>query len=238
MPLLSIMVGMGLANFAEKPISAELEAGAKLAAKGKGIDRALGLNRVVFGSWFNGERMLNVEQAVIMTPGLLSRWLGHQQATGEKATQTLWDRFAAQSKGKTLVFVRLASLNTLDLTDGDESETGNPGLFDQVNIGFAQTPNPKIGPARFEPLTLKRIQDIQDRHPHDVLKSSWDQVVSRVLAWPTSPAVDSDSPIRWGKNRVVGFLAELPALNEHRYGAFQIQTGSTIRTIRFEMPKS
>jgi hypothetical protein len=238
MPLLSTMVGLVLTNFGDKPIADEIKAGARLATHGKGIDRVLGLNRVVFGSWSNGERMLNVEQAVIMTPGLLSRWLGHQQACGEKEIQSSWTKFATQSNGRTLVFFRLATLNTMDLTDGDESETGQPHLFDQVTIGFGQSPNRRAGPARFVGLTLKRIQDIQDRHPQDVLKTSWDQVVSRYIAWPAAPYSDADSTIRWGKNRLVGFISELPAQTDARYGAFQIQTGSAVRTIRFEMPRS
>jgi hypothetical protein len=238
MPLLSIMVGLTLANFAERPIASEILLGARLAEKGKGIDRVLGLNRVVFGTWFDGERNRDVETAVIMTPGLLSRWLGHQQASGEKEIQTPWDRFAAQSKGKTLVFIRLATLNTLDLTDGDESETGMPELLDNVIIGFAQSPTRKTIPTKFEPLLLKKIQDIQARHPHEVLQTTWDQVASRVLAWPTTPASDPDSIIRWGRNRLVGYLAELPVKDNLNYGALQIQTGNAVRTIRFEMPKS
>jgi len=238
MPLLSTMVGLVLTNFGDKPIADELKAGARLAAYGKGIDRVLGLNRVVFGSWFNGERMLNVDHAVIMTPGLLSRWLGHQQACGDKDIQSSWTKFAAQAKGRTVVFIRLSTLNTMDLTDGDESETGQPELFDDVRIGFGQSPNRRADPARFVGLTLQRVQDVQGRHPHEVLKTSWDQVVSRYIAWPASPNADPDSPIRWGKNRLVGFIAELPSLSDSRFGAFRIQTGSAIRTIRFEMPKS
>ena len=238
MPLLSIMVGVSLANFAEKPIASQLEEGARLAGRGKGIDRVLGLNRVVFGTWFDGERNRDVECAVILTPGLLSRWLGHQQACGVKDIQTPWQRFAAQSKGKTLVFIRLASLNSIELTDGDESETGQPALFDDVSIAFGQMANRRLMPAQYEPMPLKRVQDILDRHAADVLKTTWDQVTSRVVAWPSAPSADSDSPIRWGKNRLVGFIAELPALTDQQYGAFQIQTGNVTRTVRFEMPKS
>ncbi|MEI7578307.1 MAG: hypothetical protein WCK51_15570 [Armatimonadota bacterium] len=238
MAILLTIVGLGLSNFSGKPIASEMEVGARLAKKGKGIDRVLGLNRVVFRSWFDGERMVDVEHAVIMTPGLLSRWLGHQQACGEKEIQPAWDRFASQSHGRTLVFFRLATLNTLDLTDGDESDTGQPSLFDEVEIGFGQTTNRKAGPARFAPLVLKSIQDIQDRHPRDVLKTSWDQVVSRVVAWPTLPLPDLDSPIRWGRNRVVGFLAELPTITDTHYGAFQIRYAGRNRVVRFELPKS
>ncbi len=238
MPFLSIMVGASLANFAEKPIASQLEEGAKIAAKGKGIERVLGLNRVVFGTWFDGERNQDVECAVILTPGLLSRWLGHQQACGALDAQKSWERFASQSKGKTLVFVRLASLNTMDLTDGDESETGQPGLLDEVSVGFGQMSNRRSLPAQFEPMPLKRVQDVQDRHAHDVLKTTWDQVASRVVAWPSAPAGDSDSPIRWGKNRLVGFIGELPDVSNLSFGAFRIQTGSVIRTVRFDMPKS
>lgn len=233
-----MMVGLSLSNFNAKPIAEEMEIGAKLANKGKGVDRVLGLNRVTFGTWFDGERNRDVEVAILLTPGLLSRWLGHQQASGEKDIQCAWDRFASQAKGKTLVFIRLATLNTLDLTDGDESETGQPHLLDQVSIGFAQMPQRKATPPRFETLLLKRIQDVQDRHPHEVLRTTWDQVASRVVAWPAPSFADSDSPIRWGKNRLVGFLAELPNLNDLPFGAFQVQTGNVTRTIRFEMPKS
>jgi hypothetical protein len=238
MPILLTIIGLGLAHFAGKPIASEMEAGARLAKKGKGIDRVLGLNRVVVRSWFDGERMVDVEHAVIMTPGLLSRWLGHQQACGEKVIQPTWDRFASQSQGKTLVFFRLATLNTFDLTDGDESETGQPSVLDHIEIGFGQTENRKAGPARFAPLLLKCIQDVQDRHPKDVLKTSWDQVVSRVVAWPTAPLPEQDSLIRWGRNRVVGYLAELPPLTESPYGAFQIRYSGSTRVVRFELPKS
>lgn len=238
MPLLSIVLGLSLAHFSGKPVAEEVEKGAKVAAQGKGIDRVLGLNRVSFGSWFDGQRMLNVEQAVIMTPGLLSRWLGHQQVCGLKDIQPVWDRFAAQSNGRTLVFVRLATLNTLDITDGDESETGNPALLDQVTIGFGQMSNRKMTPAQFELLSLRSIQDVQARHPHEVLRTTWDRVVSRVVAWPSEPSADEDSSIRWGRNRLVGFLAELPAVSKLPFGAFQIQTGGATRIVRFEMPKS
>lgn len=238
MPFLPMIIGASLATFGEKPIAADVAAGAEIARKGKGIDRVLGLNRVTFGTWFNGERNQDVEVAVILTPGLLSRWLGHQEATGLVDTKNPWSKFAAQSNGKTLVFIRLASLNSIDPTDGDESETGQPTKLDDVKIGFAQTASRKTTPTIFQPLLLKRVQDLQARHPEEILKSTWDQVASRVLAWPSSPQADPESAIRWGRNRLVSFIAELPPVEPKGFGCFQIDTGGTIRTVRFEMPRS
>lgn len=221
--------------FSSEPIDAEVRVGAELARKGRSIQQALGANRVVLGRWFDGNEKREVEEAVLITPGLASRWLGH---IGRSDSTEVYRAIAKQQHGRVIAFIRLARLNTIDFADGDEVDTAKPEMLDGVKIEFGESTS-KRTPPTWAPVVLTKIEDRLDRHPHDFFKVTWDQLFSRAMTWPTPNGVAAPDPlIRWGRNRVVSYIAELPFVPKTPFAGFRITEPDRVRTVTFEVPKS
>lgn len=222
-------------GFGDSPIPAEFEEGQKIYSRKKGIDRTEKDARVVIGKWFDGDRTQNVEEAIFLTPGLLSRWLGYQQASGntkDSVTQA-WKQFSTKYASKSVALIRLARLGTVDPVDGDVQYSTKPEAIDNVRIEMREEGR------EWQSVTYRVVQDIQERQPSDVLRETWDQVLAACSAWPSTPSSNSLVPeVRWGQNRRVSLLAETPSEPLGSKCEFRIVEKDRTRVIPFTYPKS
>lgn len=222
-------------KFGEAPIPAEFEEGRKVFHRKKGIDRTEKDARIVIGKWFDGDRVQIVEEAVFLTPGLLSRWIGYQDASGmpKEVTDNRWKQCSNQFSDKNLALIRLARLGTVDPHDGDVENYAAIEALDSVQFEM------KAVGKEWQKVSFKMVQDIQDRQPADVLKETWDQVLAKFTAWPGTPtANDLVSEIRWGRNRRVSMLAEVPTMDPGSKCQLKIIEKDRTRVIPFTYPKS
>jgi len=222
-------------EFGNTPIPAEFEEGQKIFKRKKGIDRTEKDARIVIGKWFDGEQMQNVEEAVFLTPGLLSRWLGFQTASGipKETVENSWKQCTAQFSGKSLAIIRLARLGTVDPHDGDVENVAAIEAIDNVQFEMKT-----IG-KEWQKISFHIVQDLQNRQPTDVLKETWDQVLAKFTAWPSTPTTNElVSEIRWGRNRRLSFLAEVPTLDAGSKCELKIVEKDRTRIIPFTYPKS
>jgi hypothetical protein len=222
-------------EFGESPIEAEFLEGQKIYARKKGIDRTEKDARVVIGNWFDGERLQVVEEAVFLTPGLLSRWLGYQQASGtsKEDVDKSWQQFTSQFAKRPSTLIRLARLDTVDPIDGNVESTASPTSLDDVKIDVRQ-----VG-KDWKKLNYRVVQDLLERNPSEVLRETWSQVLAKFAAWPCEPTTNDLMPIlRWGKNRRISLIAETPELEAGSKCELKIVEKDRTRTIRFTYPKS
>ena len=221
--------------FGEAPIAAEFTEGQKIFAKKKGIDRTEKDARIVIGKWFDGDRLQPVEEAVFVTPGLLSRWLGYQQASGTSPedVKSSWLKCSSQFSNKVVTLIRLARLCTVDMVDGDVDSSAKPAALDSIKIQIRQIGKP------WEAITYRTVQDILERRPEDVLKETWDQILAKFTAWPSQATENDLNPeIRWGLNRRVSLIADTPTLGAGSKCEMKIVDKERTRVIPFNYPKS
>jgi hypothetical protein len=217
------------------PILADFEEGKKIFQRKKGIDRTEMDARVVLGQWFDGERLEPVEEAVFLTPGLLSRWLGYQKSAGtpQDDIDMSWSKCYSQFSGKNMAIIRLARLSAVDIVDGDVDNSGNPGALDSVKIQIRQGSN------SWNPISTRTVQDIQQRRPEEVLKETWDQILAKFTAWPSKATENDLMPeVKWGKNRRITLMAEVGKFDAGSKCDFRIIEKDRTRTIPFTFPKS
>jgi hypothetical protein len=221
--------------FGDTPIEAELKVGKQIFEKHKGIDRTEKDARVVIGQWFDGDRTKVVEEAVFVTPGLLSRWLGFQLASGRSPEEVnaSWLNCSSQFSNRSVVIIRLARLSAVDMIDGDVDNSAKPAALDSINLQIHQVGKPWI------PVSFRTVQDLQQRRPEEVLKDSWDQILAKFTAWPSKPTENELFPdIRWGRNRRVSLIAETPPFAPATKCELKIVEKDRIRVIPFDYPKS
>lgn len=234
MPFFLPLFAIGF-EFGSAPQATEFAHGQKIYHMNKGIDRAQGDARIVLGNWFDGERTQVVEELDFLTPGLLSRWLGYQEASGtpKDKIDSAWKNFSEQFKGKSMALVRLARLGAIDIVDGDLDDHAVISALDSVKLEM------RTKKGEWQEVKYRVIQDLQARQPHEVLRDTWDQILAKFSAWPSTPTADDlISEIRWGNNRRVSFLAEVPQYEPHASCEIRIIEKDRTRTIPFYYPKS
>lgn len=216
-----------------EPDLRQIESGAKIFKSRKGTESLDQDARTVIGRWFDGSKKVGVEEVVVVSPGLLSRWLGFQGLSIEES-RNAWQRFWKQSQGKTLLFVRLSRLDFVDWHDGDTPQSAHPEALDQVKFFFNE------GGVEWKAASVVKIQDLQDRSPQLVLRDRWDEVIASQLAWPGMPTqFPLVSEIRWGKNRRVGYLVDYPgAFVPFKKLGLKVQESDRTRLFNLKFPKN
>ncbi len=222
-------------DIVSEPIVAELQEGKRIFQRGKGIDRTEKDARIVIGKWFDGERLQSVEEAVFITPGLLSRWLGYQSSAGtpKEDITAAWSKCYSQFSNKRMALIRLARLCTVDIQEGDTDNSANPAGLDEIKIQMRQSSK------EWNPVSFRTVQDIQQRRPEEVLKETWDEILAKFTAWPSKPTPNDLTPeIRWGKNRRVTLIAEVTKFDPGTKCDLMIIEKDRTRIIPFVYPKS
>jgi hypothetical protein len=105
------------AFFPPSPIQDQVARGEAAYRAGKGIDRVYAEDRQSLGLWFDGRVKRDVEEAIWLSPPLVSRWLGYLQARerwqpGEIGRR--WDAVRSAVNGKLALVVRLCSYPKVD----------------------------------------------------------------------------------------------------------------------------
>lgn len=98
--------------FPPTPIDHEVRRGAALYMAGKGIDRTLEEDRQVLGVWFDGRGKREVEDALWLSPSLVSRWLGYLEAKEkwfEGEMQLRWKSMRSLLDGRVSLIVHLSA---------------------------------------------------------------------------------------------------------------------------------
>ena len=122
--------------FGPTPIRAEVLRGEAIERKGKGIERTLLDDRSVVGYWSDGWRKKGVEDAIWLSPPMVSRWLGYLQAREgwtDDELQSRWDRARQFLDGKMTFVVRLASLPKIDPLWDANGAPGDPREVEEVH---------------------------------------------------------------------------------------------------------
>ena len=217
------------------PLQSDMNEGKAVFLHKKGIDRTQKDARVVIGQWFDGERTQTVEEAIFITPGFLSRWLGYMQAAGtsQDDVDKHWANCTPMFAEKTTVIIRLARLCTVDMIDGDVDNSAKPDALDNVQIFIHPVGSP------WQPVKYRTVQDILQRRPEEVLKETWDQIMPKFSPWPGKATENDLNPeIRWGLNRRVSYMAETEKLPAGSKCELKIVEKDRTRVIPFNYPKS
>ena len=217
------------------PIPSEVAEGQHIFGRKKGIDRTQKDARVVIGQWFDGDRLLPVETAIFLTPGLLSRWIGYQAAEGTsvKDGMATWKKCIDLVSKPTHIIIQLSRLSTVDMVDGDVDNSANPNGLDTIKIQIREVGKP------WNDINYKIVQDIQQRRPEEVLKDSWDQIAAKVSNWPSKATENELIPeIKWGRNRRVTLFAEAPTYPPNSKCEMRIVEKDRNRVVPFNFPKS
>src|SRR5689334_4109662 len=99
-------------RFPVEPIQIEVCRGEEVYRAGKGIERTLMEDRQAIGYWFDGRVRKDVEEAIWVSPTMVSRWLGYLQAKERWPKLELLNRWAAlrdQLDGSLTFVVRLTA---------------------------------------------------------------------------------------------------------------------------------
>lgn len=123
--------------FPPAPIPVEVRRGAALYLAAKGIDRTLEEDRRILGVWFDGRVKRGVEEAVWLSPALVSRWLGYLEAKekwfpGE--LQLRWAAARALLDGRITVVVRLSAFPKWVDPDYGTMGRADPAEVDRVRF--------------------------------------------------------------------------------------------------------
>jgi hypothetical protein len=105
-------------EFPAEPISAEVSRGAGFFKKNKGIERTLLEDRFSLGTWYDGKVKRDVEQAIRLSPSMLSRWLGYLEARekwGPEAIARRWQQLRGGLEGRLAFVVQISSMPKADL---------------------------------------------------------------------------------------------------------------------------
>lgn len=134
-----------------EPISAEFRRGVAVYAQGKGLERCWMEDRKVLGTWFDGVRRRDVEEAIWLSPSLLSRWMGYAAAR-EKWTdaerEARWDIARRIADQRLILLVRISSFPKVDPLAPEDEE--RPDLRDYETVRVLLTADGKDLPVRRE----------------------------------------------------------------------------------------
>lgn len=121
--------------FGEAPIRSQVLIGESIQRKRRGIERTLLEDRVVIGKWFDGTRVKEAEEAIWLTPELVSRWLGYLQSRegwSDDELQRRWLLARTRLNGKLTFIVRLTAFPKKDPLE--EDETAPAGTADLEDV--------------------------------------------------------------------------------------------------------
>ena len=254
--LFSLLVACSVRSASGSPtlmndFAKDFSIGVMAGRKHKSIDSLLLNNRVTLGKWFNGSQHQVVEEAVIVTPGLLARRLGYSLANNE-ATETeieeVWQKFVNRGESKPQLLIRLARLCRVDPDDRDLANNGLPDMLNTFRVQFrlmrrlvivSEHQKKQLEEAQnWGVVPTKRIEDLQDRKPTLVLGTRWEVPLAAIVPWVNQKEKATFSEIRWGNNRLVSDFGTLPNFDGATHGELSIIENDRTRTFQFLLPKS
>jgi hypothetical protein len=137
-------------GFPPRPMEFHMAKGQSAYVAGKGIDRLWQDDRQAIGFWFDGMRKQDVEEAIWLSPALLSRWVGYRAAQEKwtpEQSQQRWDALRQTMDGRAYIVVRLAAYPKRDILNPEDAEPISTRDLDQVRfmvtVDGAAIPSPK-----------------------------------------------------------------------------------------------
>lgn len=146
-------------SFPVAPISSELLRGEAVYLAGAPIEKTEIEDRQGIGSWFDGSHSREVEEAIWVSPGMVSRWLGYQRAK-EKWTPVeqldRWNAVRNELDGKLTFVVRLSSFAKQDPLEFGDTPPGT--LAAVTDVKFAVTVSRPSRPGEVGKLDARRFE--------------------------------------------------------------------------------
>ena len=219
----------------EAPIFSEMALGARAAKIKKGVDRVQGKDRIVIGKWADGVRSREVEEVVLLTPSLLSRWLGwlaFHQAWSAADVSKKWQVLRARFGEKPLMVVRLALYERNDAFE--LAEISRPRPSDLEDVGFqwiapGASLDPKSRPL-FPPdnaakadgpsvtLDFSCVLDRWGRDPSNLNSIPWwASTTDWSDLWPTGYQPPQWDGLQRGLNRLKVFVVQAPPTQDNMF---------------------
>lgn len=235
--LLATLVVSGQNPWPAKPIEIDFALGAKVSKIHKGVDRVIGPDRIVIGKWTDGTRSKDVEEVVLMTPSLMSRWLGwlaDREALPATQIAVRWQDMRKTFGEAPTVIVRLA---LFERNDGLElADISRPSLTELESVNFKWVPSAGTGET-----ALPVGQLMLDRWGQEPTKLNsipwWASSEQWRLLWPSGYEAPTWDGLQRGWNRLKVYAVQLPAsagVNFEFGGKLVVQKGS--RTLQGEIP--
>jgi hypothetical protein len=191
-----MLMSPGPMEFPAWPIPAELDRGVRLYALGKGLDRLYLEDRKVIGTWFDGRARVGADEAIWLSPGLMSRWLGYLEAKEKWPRGELearWRRIRADLGGRLTFVVRLCSFPRTDLFEEGLPPRHDPR--DSRDVRFLWTSNdpdlPRVLPLE-GPLSWVRPEAFGTRVPSQMQRDPRVFLLSERQARSASEAMRED----------------------------------------------
>ncbi len=123
-------------RFGDAPDPAQFKRGVEQFVRGKGVERCWMEDRQVIGNWFDGTRHHATEEAIWLSPALLSRWTGYLSAKEKWSAEQKAERWNAVNHildGKITMVVRLSAIPKRKLLDED-GERPDLSAIDQLRF--------------------------------------------------------------------------------------------------------
>jgi hypothetical protein len=196
-------------TMALEPNPGSLEAGAAVAALGKGIDRVIQNDRYAVGRWSRGYIPRDAEDVIWLSPEMLTRWLGYLRANeglGSKELKTRWGLLSDEMNGHLWFVIRLAALDKQDpLEFGADAQADTTDLSPVMIRIQAKGLDGK--PLELPQAKVKVLAKLQSSDPGAVIAPPWFLFDPKFS--PLKPAIPPDAPENGlGTNEGVCLLAE------------------------------
>lgn len=144
-----VLAGFRPWEFPPDSIPFQVNRGVRAYVQGKGLDRLYAEDSVAIGSWSPGIGRIDIEEAIWLSPNLVSRWLGYLEAkekwpVGEREAR--WDAIRGYLNGRAAIVVRLCAFPKKGnlLTDDEPADrSALSPLRWSVTLDGANAPLPK-----------------------------------------------------------------------------------------------
>lgn len=184
--------------FDEVPIASQVLLGESIERQKRGVERTLLDDRQSIGVWFNGREKEGVEEAIWVSPSMVSRWLGWMQSReGWSSEEVLrrWTEARARFNGKLTFIVRMASFPKLDpVFDADAPASNKSDLADAR--GVVTYPSYPKRPMSHVPTQNAELTGLVGESADQIKNASWtqfppfDDVLLDTFAHDPSPTMD------------------------------------------------
>ena len=165
-------------TFGDFPIKHELLVGEALERDKKGIERTMLQDRVAIGRWFDGTRRVDDEEAIWLSPAMVSRWLGWRQSREGWPDEELnrrWCLAKARLDGKMTFIVRLSSFPKIDLWEGPDAPAKHTEDLEDAR-GVITFGGEKNSARKHEQGRNALLAMVNDQNPQPVLSTEWESL--------------------------------------------------------------
>ncbi len=221
------------AQFPPEPIAFQLKRGREIYQKKKGIDRVLDEDRAVMGTWFDGRVHRAVEEAIYVSPAMVSRWLGYLSASeilDDGEVQQRWQQVREQLSGSANFVVRVAAYRKSDPLDFNWDRPSGGANLENLNFDFSF--QDWSGQTVYLPSATHLLARLQARHVADVALATWLSVSEPLAPLRPEGTNEYEATFHLGDNRVDYYWVRMSIRPEMEYAAKFSLTIAAKRKVR------